>query len=241
MNPEAQAFLAQLLADVRRGPPWGRERSVEDSQRAFSSFTTTLQAFKVVGAVDDDEAHDWSNRMLVALGEEPLEPLGPGQMRAIRFSDEPRPKVAPRPTPEFIRLLPATSEATATRFGGRFQVLGIEMYDTQFAVAWRLAPLPDQEAMFADDIVELERDTEGLPEHQRERLKRRLLQRLSMHHQEVEVTDDLGTPYHSSGGGSGGGGNERTGRMVFYPVPPQEASVLRIRWEEVVHEVLLST
>jgi hypothetical protein len=241
MNPEAQAFLAQLLAAARRRPPSGRERTKEDAERAFVTFTATLQAFKVVGAVDQDETHEWTNRMLVALGEDPLEPAGPGEIRLIRFGDDSGSVDVPEPTPEFIRLLPASSEATASRFGGRFQVLGIEMYDSQFAVVWRLAPLPDQEAMFAVDIAELEGDTEGLPDERRAALKRQLIQRLSMHRQQIEVSDDLGTQYHSSGGGSGGGGNERTGRMVFHPVPPPDATILTVRWEDVVHEVLLTS
>jgi hypothetical protein len=155
MNPEAQAYLAQTLMGIRQEFSSGREWTAEDSQRAFATFSSALQAFKVVGAVDQDEVHDWTNRMLIALGEEPLDPLEPGQMRMIRFGHEAQPVHVPRPIPEFVRLIPATSDATATRFGGRFQVLGVEMYDTQFAVAWRLAPLPDEEAMFADEIAGL--------------------------------------------------------------------------------------
>jgi hypothetical protein len=236
MNPEAQAYLAQLLAGVRQGFPSGREWTTEDSQRAFATFSSALQALKAVGAVNQDESHDWTNRMLVALDEEPLEPAEPGQMRMIRFGHQAQQAHVPRPIPEFVRLIPATSEATATRFGGRFQVLGVEMYDTQFAVAWRLAPLPDEEAMFADEIAELERDMEGLPEQRQEMMKRQMLHRLMAQTHQVEVTDDLGTEYHSSGGGSGGG-NERTGRTQFYPVPPADASYLTVRWEDVVHTV----
>lgn len=239
MNPEAQAFLAQLLAQVRRGSPLGRVTTSEDSQRTFSNFSSALQAFKVVGAIDDDEAHDWTNRLLVALGEEPVDPPQPCEMRLISIGVGPPPNEVPRPIPEFVRLLPASSDATATRFGGRFQVLGIELYDTQFAVVWRLAPPPDQEAMFADDVAALERDTEGLPDQRREMLKRRLLQQLSMQRQEIKVTDDLGTTITLREVVPAEAQNERTGRMMFHPVPSPDATLLSIQWEDVVHGVTL--
>lgn len=172
MNPDAQVYLADQLALIRDGSPRRDERTPEEKQRAFSSFTSALQALKAVGAVEESEIHDWSNRCLEALGKEPLEPIAlrPGRavMRSVSFRDEPRLEFVPPPLPEFVRLVPASTPAQATRHGGRFQVLGVEIYDTELAVARRLAPLSSEESISAELLNELDVDTEGLPDDTRE-------------------------------------------------------------------------
>ena len=54
------------------------------------TFHAALAALKGVGAVSDEEMADWTNRMLVALGEEPLEALPPGTVRLINFGGKAR-------------------------------------------------------------------------------------------------------------------------------------------------------
>jgi hypothetical protein len=243
MNPDAQVYLADQLALIRDGSPLHDQRTPEEKKRAFSAFTSALQALTAVGAVEESEIHDWSNRCLAALGEEPLEPIvsrpGRAVMRFVSFRDGPPPEVVPRPLPEFIRLVPASTPAQATRHGGRFQVLGVEIYDTELAVAWRLAPLPSEESISAEQLDALDVDTEGLPDDTREVMRHGLLHRRRMHSPQCEVTDDIGTAYRPMGGGSGGGTAERVGRTRFSPAPPSAATRLNVRWEDVTHEVPL--
>ncbi len=244
MNSDAQVYLADQLALIRDGSPLHKDRTPGEKSRAYSSFMTALHALKAVGAVEESEIHDWSNRFLEALGEEPLEPIvsrpGRAVMRFVSFSNEPRPEFVPPPLPEFIRLVPASTPAHVTRHGGRFQVLGVEIYDTALTVNWRLAPLPSEESISAEQLGELDVDTEGLPEDAREVMRHGLLhRRRTMHFPQCEVSDDVGTEYRHMGGGSGGGGSERVGRTQFAPAPPSAASRLSVRWEDVTQEVPL--
>lgn len=243
MDPDAQIYLADQLALIRDGAPMGRERTPEEKSQGFSSFMSALQALKSVGAVDDSEIHDWSNRCLEALGEEQLEPLEPrpgvAVARAISFSDGPPPVPVPRPVPEFRRLVPAATPAAVSLHGGRFQVLGVEIYDTQLAVAWRLAPMPSEESLSRRQLNELDQDTQGLPEDVREVMRLGLVERRRMHSSTCQVTDDVGTQYQPMGGGSGGSQGELVGRTRYWPAPPSAARRLSVRWEDVVHEVLL--
>jgi hypothetical protein len=243
MNPKAQVFLADQLASLRDCRPLGREKTPEDKGREFSSFTSALQALKAVGAVDESEVQDWTNRCLVALGEEPLppieQPLGMRVARLVSFHGGNRPEFVAPPVPEFIRLVPASTAAQVTIRGGRFQVLGVEIYDTELAVAWRLAPLPSDASISARQLDELDVDTEGLPEDTREVMRLDLLRRRRMHAARCEVSDDVGTAYRSLGESSGGGGNARVGRALYAPAPPPESTRLTVLWEDVTHIVPL--
>ncbi len=253
MNPDAQVYLAARLAEIRDGPPRlhgaptddehaDRERA-QHQQRTYGSFTSELRALEAVGAVEASEVHEWTNRCLEALGEEPLEPVAarPGRavMRLVHFGDDPRREVVPPPVPEFVRLVPASTPAAVTRHGGRFQVLGVEIYDTELALAWRLAPLPNEESMSAKELDELDADTEGLPDDTREVMRLGLLQRRRLRLPLCEIGDDVGTEYRATGGGSSGGGGQLVGRARYTPAPPPQASHLTVRWEDVSHLVPL--
>ena len=135
--------------------------------------------------------------MPAALGAEPLEPIvrrpGRAVARFVSFRDENPPELVPPPIPEFVRLVPASTPAQVTMHGGRFQVLGVEIYDTELAVAWRLAPLPSEESISAQKLNDLDVDTEGLPEDTREVMRLGLLERRRMRSPLCEVGDDEGT------------------------------------------------
>ena len=111
MDPFAQAHLSELLASARHGPPVPSVDSVEHKSRTLMTFGAALAALKGVGAVSQEEMAEWTNRMLVALGEEPLEPLPPGTARLISFGGTrtQRPERPPDPPPvsKFLRLVPA--------------------------------------------------------------------------------------------------------------------------------------
>ena len=54
------------------------------------------------------------------------------------------------------------------------------------------------------------------------------------------LTDDLGTPYHSTSSHGGGGGNERVGRTRFVPAIPPETAKLVVHWGELEFPINLT-
>ncbi len=210
----------------------------------LAGFGGALEALRAADVVDADEVHDWTNRMLIALGLAPLDPVPPGSnvMRAVYIGEGERPPPPPVvPVAQFLNLIPVQTADTPVPYGGQLQILGIERYDSKVAVAWRMAPLPDPEAKYALELSAHDRDTEGLPEDERRMSRMRLAHRLMGSGIDCfGLTDDLGTEYHHTGGGSGGGGNERTGRAQFMPGIPEAASLLTVHWEDLTFTVSLS-
>jgi hypothetical protein len=233
MDQNAQAHLAELISLARVGPHAGDLDAWKS--RAFGGFSSAIAALRAVGAVGPEEAEDWTNRMMVALGEEPLEPLEsiPGviRVRAISFGQNGEP-VPPSPPPasRFLALVPANEPDRPLDYGGRVQILGVELYSDKVTVNWRLAPEPDYEAVFAVELSEQEDDLEGLPDLQRSHMRQQLVHRLQMQRRFVRLSDDLGTEYQGRGGGSGGGGNEKRGHTDFLPGAPPEARYLTVTW-----------
>ena len=243
MDPFAQAHLSELLAGARIGRP---NRSVdphEQKAQTLMTFNAALSALKGVGAVSDEEMSEWTNRMLVALGEEPLEPLPPGSMRMISFGRRPplRPQRPPDPpsASRFLGLLPVDGADRPLSYGGRIQILGVELYSDKVSVNWRLAPLPDPESLFAAELAEQEPDLEGLSDDFKKILRDKLVQRLQMQRRSLALFDDLGSVFRQTGSGSGGGGNERRGHSDFAPAVPAQAKLLTVRWDEMEFAVPL--
>ena len=207
----------------------------------LAGFGAAIEALGAAGAMDAGEAQDWNSRMHVALGLAPLEPAPPGLNQAV-FIGEGEPLAPPSvaPVAQFLGLLPVLDADRPIPYGGRLQILGVERYDTAVAVAWRMAPLPDAEHQYAAELRAHDRDTEGLPEHERKMMRQHFLHRLSRPpSQTLTLTDDLATDYRSTGGGSSGGGNEQTGRAQFVPGIPAEAATLVIHWNDLVFPVPL--
>ena len=245
MHQGAQRYLADRLTTARLRPAGVGDD--EWRRQTLGGFGAAIEALQAAEAMDADEALDWNNRMFVVLGLEPLDPLPPGSLGAravfVGTGGPPPHPPAPRPvTPvaRFLELLPVREADRPVPFGGRLQILGVERYDSEVAVAWRMAPLPDDERRYADELRAHERDTEGLPEQDRMMLRHRFLHGLSdPPGSAFALSDDVGTEYRSVGGGSGGGGNEQTGRARFMPGIPPTASVLTVRWAELEFEVPL--
>jgi hypothetical protein len=192
--------------------------------------------------MSSEEVSDWNNRMYVAVGLEPLEPLPPGFQgaRLVNISGvEPPPPPVAAPS-RFLGLIPVNDPDQPVPFGGRVQILGIERYDSKVAVAWRLAPLPDLEMQFAQELLDHERDAEGLPDTERHMMRHQFLHRLDRHGAGVRLSDDLSTEYRHTGGASGGGGNEKVGRAQFMPAIPESASLVTVHWGDLVFPVPLS-
>jgi hypothetical protein len=237
MDPFAQAHLSELLAAARIGPPVPSGDPAGRKAQSLMTFNAALGALKGVGAISDDEVGEWTNRMLVALGEKPLEPLPPGSARLINFggtrsSRPPRPPDPP-PASVFLGLVPVDEPDRPLAYGGRIQILGVELYGDKVSVNWRLAPLPDPEALFADELAAQDPDLEGLSDDFKKILRDKLMQRLQMQRRSLTLADDVGTEYRGTGGGSGGGGNERRGHSDFAPGLPAEAARLTIVWDQI--------
>lgn len=243
MDPFAQAHLSELLAGARLGPHGGVHDSAEFRGRTLMTFNAALSALKGVGAVSQEEMTEWTNRMLVALGEEPLEPLPPGTTRLISFGgrERPHPIRPPDPPPEsrFLGLVPVDEPDRPLDYGGRIQILGVELYSDKASVNWRLAPLPDPDALFAAELAEQEPDIEDLSDDFKKILRDKLKHQLQMQRRSVSLADDVGTAFRWSGGGSGGGGNERRGHSDFAPGVPAEAGRLMVGWDQLEFEVVL--
>jgi hypothetical protein len=239
VNQGAQRYLAERLA-IARSRPEGIE-VLAWRQQMLAGFGGAMEALRAAEMMSAAEVSDWSNRMHIALGLEPLEPLPPGvSARAVFIGEGERPPAPePRPAARFLGLIPAQDADRPIPHGGRVQILGIERYDTKVAVAWRLAPLPDLESQFARELQDHERDTAGLPDSAMERqmARRQFLSRMHRPGQELSLTDNLGTDYHGGGGGSGGGRDERVGRSDFWPAIPSEATLLQVHWGDVVFDV----
>jgi hypothetical protein len=244
VDPFAQAHLSELLSAARLGSPVPSADPREDKARSLMIFNAALSALKGVGAISDEDITDWTNRMLVALGEEPLETLpemvGVKRMRLINFGGK-RPPRPPDPPPlsRFIALVPVNEPDQPLAYGGRIQILGVELYSDKVAVNWRLAPMPDYEAVFADELADQEPDLEGLSDEFKKILREKLVHRLQMQKRFISLVDDVGTGYRSTGGGSGGGGNERRGNSDFAPGVPANARRLTVRWGELDFDVPL--
>ncbi|TMD91320.1 MAG: hypothetical protein E6I76_19090 [Chloroflexi bacterium] len=67
-------------------------------------------------------------------------------------------------------MVPAPNEEYEF-FGGRLRIVGVEEYDTEMAVHWRMAPLPDVDAALPEEAEAGDRDTQGLPEDERDRIR----------------------------------------------------------------------
>jgi hypothetical protein len=246
MDPFAQAHLSELLSAARLGPPVPSVDPDEHKPRSLMTFSAALAALKGVGAISDEDITDWTNRMLEALGEEPLEPLpeiaGVKRVRLINFAGKrqppPRPP-DPSPMSRFIALVPVNEPDRPLEYGGRIQILGVELYSDKVAVNWRLAPMPAYEAVFADELADQEPDLEGLSDDFKKILREKLVRRLQMEKRFINLVDDVGTEYRSTGGGSGGGGDERRGNSDFAPGVPAQVRRLTVQWDQFDFDVHL--
>jgi hypothetical protein len=238
MEQFAQLHLAALIAGARMGPHQSMDESSWKSS-TFAAFRSALSALEAVGAVSKEEDPDWTNRILVALGEEPLEPLEPSvpgvsTARLISFGRAKAPQRPPDPAPasKFLALVPVNEPDRPLPYGGRLQILSVELYSDRLTVNWRLAPEPDYEAVYAEELAAQAGDLEGLPEQHQKIMRQQLLHRLQGPKQFISLSDDVGTGYFQGGGGSSGGGGEKRGHADFRPAVPEGVSQLSIVWDD---------
>jgi hypothetical protein len=243
VDANAQTHLAELISFARIGPPSGILDADEWRPRTFGDFSSAVAAFKAVGAITPDEAQEWTNRMLVALGEEPLTPAPPGTIRLVNVAGKKQPprKADPPPESHFLALVPVDQPDRPLDYGGRLQILGVELYGDAVTVNWRLAPEPDYELVFAEELASQELDLDGLPEDHRKLMRSKLIHRLQMQRRHLGLSDDLGTEYFQMSGGSSGGPRGKRGHTDFVPPAPAGARSLTVTWDvDTKFEVLLT-
>jgi hypothetical protein len=219
VKPEAQRYLAQQLAALRKSRRRGVE--AESARSAIGRYNSALRALRAVGAVSDEEFSDWMGRAVEAAGGPPamvgrasitLESgTVVGQVASRRAALPP-----PEDLPTFLRLVPAPNEEYDF-FAGRLRIVGVEMYETEMAVHWRMAPLPDVDAALPEEAEAGDRDTLGLPDDEREaiRLRRQRDNWRLFHH--FVFSDDAGHRYRSAGSGASGSLDVLVGRLIITP------------------------
>ncbi len=241
MTPEAQRYLIgrlEILRDQRREFGAGHEHV----RSTVAHVGGALEAFRVSTALTDAEFMDWGRRTGEAAGLILPPPDAPPGLYAGSFTeDPPKPGVPPSPPPvatpppvewdlyaRFVRMLPGPDEELVIA-GGLFRVIGLVLYDKRMRFHWRIAPPHDVDQRYADDARAHGRDTEGLPEAEREPCRRRW----RGHHRgriwhELSVTDDVGTSYQHVGGGSGEFEDDILCNQVVTSAPPPEATVVTV-------------
>lgn len=173
-----------------------------------------LDGLTGVGAITRDEALVW-RELLIA----------PFSVSTARFSSTGGasihpPSSAPRDFPHFIELIPAVQPAKELPDVCSLQILGVERYDVKGAIVWRMVPILRPESTEeANNLAALATGPDM---------------------RSLEISDDRGTTYQFTGG-SGGGRLERVGRHEFIPAPPDDATILKVRWEEMVFEITLGS
>jgi hypothetical protein len=245
VNPEVQQFLARRFEAARLRPP-GLDIT-EYARSMLAHFGGALEAFRVVGAVTDDEFTEWMNRMRVALDMEPVTARGSTTQtdsvstsvvaQRLPGAGPPQSPPPPRSPPRFLRLV-GGPKVEIDYHGGRLRVIGAELYDSQVCVLWRAAPEPDPARFSGAEIESTARNTEGLPTAERASM-RRMAGRRALHDvlQGMTLVDSAGTSYGCTGGSSGGGYGETNGRTCFSPGVPADVARLTVRWVGVTFDL----
>lgn len=222
-SAKARGHLAELISTARRA----KYADEQTKSKAFDRFMAALDALQAVGAISKDDSTEWVNRMMVALGGEPLEP--PELLPDIGTSTL---VTAPSSESQFVALVPVTEPEGLLDHGGRVQILGVELFSDKVNVNWRISPEPDYGSVFAAELAAQEPDLAGLPAFQQQQRRSQLLHRLQMQGRFIGLSDDLGTEYRSTRGGSSAGSGEKRGHSEFAPGVPNAASRLTILWDD---------
>jgi hypothetical protein len=221
-SAKARGHLAELISTARRA----KYADEQTKSKAFDRFMAALDALQAVGAISKNDSTEWVDRMMVALGGEPLEP--PELLPDIGTSTV----TAPSSKSRFVALVPVTEPEGVLDHGGRVQILGVELFSDKVNINWRLSPEPDYELVFVAELAALEPDLDGLPTFQQQQRRNQLLHRLQMQGRFIGLSDDLGTEYRSIRGGSSGASGEKSGHSEFVPGVPTAASRLTILWDD---------
>jgi hypothetical protein len=140
------------------------------------------------------------------------------------MTEHPTPALGNEPA-HFVRLLPGPDDECDLA-GALLRILGLEIYEHQMVVLWRLRSVQDGVRLLdaIDKTLDSERDTDGPPGADRRGLPAvgRLLW------ENLRSTDDVGTVYTPTGGTLSGGLDELTGQTTVVPAVPPNASMLTV-------------
>ncbi|MHB1087862.1 MAG: hypothetical protein ACYC19_03745 [Acidimicrobiales bacterium] len=173
-----------------------------------------LDGLTGVGAITRDEASVWRELLIApfSVTHARYSPTGGASIHP--------PSSVPRVPPHFIELIPAVQPAKELPDVCSLQILGVERYDAKVAIAWRMVPiLRPTNADEGQSIADLATGPDM---------------------RSLEISDDKGTTYQFVGSSSGGR-FDRVGRHEFIPAPPDGATILEVRWREMVFEISLGS
>jgi hypothetical protein len=172
-----------------------------------------IEALIATAEISDEEASQWNTE----LKSSPSAP--PSKFAPTVESPEAIAELnSTQDFPHFLELIPVEGAVTIVPGVCSIQILGIERYDSKAAIIWRVVPLTA--LVSQNDLSDYVRFETGP-------------NRTSM-----KLTDDIGTRYILVGGHSGGR-IERVGRFEFRPPPPDNATILFVRWEDVEFNIAL--
>jgi hypothetical protein len=215
VNEKTQVVLAAALAHVRD------MRSAEsgDIPVRIAHASGVIAGLEDTGALTSAEASEWKRRLDELSAEGDPRAREPGSGRAERLD----------PTAGLLRLVPGPFEAPL--FDGRLRVVLLELYEDRLYLYWHIAAMPSADAILGGDIVDLNRDLDGLSPEARDE-QRWIAVRTRLHTRDFALSDDLGTRFRWTRGNGGGGGDEMWGVRVFVPAVPEGASSLRLQFHD---------
>jgi len=231
MDSGTQRHLAELLSEARGGPlvhDWN-SWIVE----TYQQFAAALNALLAARTISVAEASDYQNRMLLALGRDPVGTLPEGSQRIPYLwvgTNEPIELPRQDAPAQLVRIIETTGSVLECSYGGRLQVLKVELFDTQSIVHWRIEVRPDTEARFVEALSAHDSDTEGLPQVLRDELRHVALQYPQSSVDHFRLADDIGTGYLTKSRSSGTGAEGELGRSRFLPGVPESAKILYLEW-----------
>jgi hypothetical protein len=181
---------------------------------ALAHFGTGLRALRAVGAVTQQEFGEWMGRARDASGWDPATVLrqraSTVTYRGITSLHQEDP-----PFPQFLRLVAAPNEEHELH-GGRIRIIGVELFDSEMALHWRMAPPPDLDLAFPEVAAAEDQEMAGLPEEERAAFRRSRVNRSWHVLGSFEVMDDVGNRYKSLAS-FGSAGNIMVGRHIITP------------------------
>lgn len=173
-----------------------------------------LDGLTGVGVITRDEASAWKDVLIATFN----------NVAALSSSTSDRSMMSPALAlgdfPHFVELIPAAEPAQELPDVCSFQILGVERYDVKGAILWRMVPILGPESTGET------RTLAGLGTGP------------DMH--SIEISDDRETTYQLFHGSSAGR-IERVGRFEFNPAPPDDATTLKVQWEEMVFQINLGS
>jgi hypothetical protein len=195
-----------------------------------------LDGLRVGEVITDVEYDDWMGRTRKAArvtyaGGEEAQPAGGGlQAGWVGGSAQAVPSSLLHKAPRFLRTITGPDEDRPF-YAGRLRMPALDLYDSHMVLHWRVTPLHNPLVSEAEDLADADRDSEGLPEREREghRQMERLRSMWDVSHHFV-VSDDVGTGYHRSQSLSeaGSSDDERVGHVVLRPSAPESASQVTV-------------